>query len=371
MYLIPEQATSSSAPNGIDNNGVRTQPTSTPLPILDDQPQRPTFAQGPRSLASVKLLRISVTNRCNLRCMYCMPEDGVAFTDKEELLQPQDFEAIARTARDLGITYLKITGGEPTVRRDLLGIITRIKALEPEDLSLTTNGLQLPRLAKPLRDAGVDRLTLSVDSLDPQTYTKITSGGRLDLFWKGVDAALEAGFEKLKLNVVVINGLNDGEVVDFARLTFQYPWTVRFIEYMPLGDSQFTVPGFDPNNAILDNEIVKARIGEAFGDLTPIDRAREAGVGPANVFSLPGARGRLGFISAMSQPFCETCNRLRLTATGELRSCLFDGGEVDLTPALHPRPDHERLAQLFADCVVLKPETHSFRGNRAMSQLGG
>lgn len=342
-----------------------------PLPVLDRSIQRPVFAQGPRSLSSVKLLRISVTDRCNLRCVYCMPRGGVEFHDKDELLDPEDFEAVAAAAIDVGVTHLKLTGGEPTVRGDIVEIAQRLAALGPRDLSLTTNALQLHRLAQPLRDAGVSRLTVSLDSLQGERYQRITGGGRLDLAWRGLEAAEAAGFERLKINVVVIKGLNDDEVADLAALTLDKVWTVRFIEYMPLGDSQVIAEHFDPTDAILDNEIVKHRIAARLGSLQPVDRSSEPGVGPANVFSVPGARGRLGFISAMSKPFCETCNRLRLTATGELRSCLFDGGEVDMLPALRPRPDQRRIIELMQRCVVLKPGVHASRGNRAMSQLGG
>ena len=348
----------------LDTNAIQ-------LPVLDAGVQRPVYARGPRSLSSVRLLRISVTDRCNLRCSYCMPEEGVPFEDREDLLNADDFEAVARVAVELGVTHLKLTGGEPTIHREIVEIARRLKALGSEDLSLTTNALQLPRLAEPLRDAGVDRLTLSIDSLRADRYTQITGGGRLDLFWRGVDAAIAAGFERLKLNVVVIKGVNDDEVADFAALSRDRPWTIRFIEYMPLGNSRFTVKGFDPNDAILDNALVMERIAERLGTPEPVNRETEPGVGPASVMRLPGARGRFGFISAMSRPFCETCNRLRLTATGELRSCLFDGGEVSLLPALRPRTSPDALCRAFAECVVLKPEVHAFRGSRPMSQLGG
>jgi len=341
------------------------------LPLLEASIQRPVYAQGPRSLSSVKLLRISVTDRCNLRCVYCMPHGGVEFRDKDELLGPADFEAVATAALSVGVTHMKLTGGEPTVRGDIVEIAGRLAALGPRDLSLTTNGVQLHRLAKPLRDAGVDRLTISLDSLRPDRFARITGGGRLDLVWRSLEAAESAGFERIKFNVVVINGLNDDEVADLAALTIDRPWTVRFIEYMPLGDSQVIAEHFDPADAMVDNEIIKARITSRLGPMEPVHRASEPGVGPANVFRLAGASGRLGFISAMSKPFCETCNRLRLTATGELRSCLFDGGEVDMLPALRPAPNHARLVELMHRCVALKPAVHSSRGNRAMSQLGG
>jgi cyclic pyranopterin phosphate synthase len=345
------------------------------LPILDTGPQRPSYAQGPRSLASVKLLRLSVTDRCNLRCVYCMPEDGVTFYDRKDLLTTKQIVAVAQAARSIGVTHFKVTGGEPTVRGDLVRIVEGIKALDPDDLSMTTNGVLLPKLAKPLRQAGLDRLTISWDSLRADTFNRITGnrGYSLDDLHRGIQAAQDAGFTRLKFNVVVIGGMNDSEVADFAKLTLDKPWTVRFIEYMPLGDSKLLVDGLDTANLYtVDNALVASRIEDELGPLTPADRGEEPGVGPANVFTLPGALGRVGFISAMSQPFCETCNRLRLTATGHLRACLFDGGEVDTLPALiSPTADSQQIVELMAQCVLEKPETHSGRGNRPMSQLGG
>lgn len=339
------------------------------LTILDPTTQRPRFAQGPRSLSSVKLLRISVTDRCNLRCIYCMPEGGMEFADRDELLQSRDFEAVAATALRLGVESIKLTGGEPTIRGDIVEIAERLKALGPHDLSMTTNGMQLRRLAEPLRRAGVDRLTISLDSLDPERFRTMTGGGRLELLWEGVDAALTAGFERLKFNMVVVRGVNDDEVEAMAALSLDQPWTIRFIEYMPLGDSRLTGP--DPESSIVDNALLLQRLERRFGALEAVERRTEPGVGPAAVVRLPGAAGRIGFISAMSRPFCETCNRLRLTATGQLRSCLFDGGEIDVLPALRPIRDDAALERAFESCVALKPVVHAARGNRAMSQLGG
>lgn len=353
------------------------------LPILDTKPQRPIFAQGPQSVDAIKLLRISVTDRCNLRCMYCMPADGVPFDDKADLLAPRDFVAVAQAAQAIGVDHFKITGGEPTARADLLEIVEGIARLNPGDLSMTTNGLTLERQARDLRNAGLQRLTVSWDSMLPDRFARITGNAHLaseeadqrrrgtqllDRLRNGIESALAAGFTKLKFNVVVLRGINDDEVTDFARLTIDRPWTVRFIEYMPLGNSQLTDHADDYT---VDNEDVKRAISAALGELTPADRRTEPGVGPAQVYRLPNAQGRLGFISAMSKPFCETCNRMRLTARGELRACLFDGGEVNILPALHPRPDIPRLADMMRRCVPQKPETHSHRGNRAMSQLGG
>ncbi|NOG55972.1 MAG: GTP 3',8-cyclase MoaA [Planctomycetes bacterium] len=342
------------------------------LPIIDAGPQRPVFANGPRSLASVKLLRLSITDRCNLRCVYCMPDDGVQWMAAQpDLLTPADFQAVSEVAASLGITHFKITGGEPTVRSDLVEIVKRIRAIPGvRDLSLTTNGILFDRYAVPLKEAGLDRVTFSIDSLKPDRFATITRGGKIEQFWAGMHAAEQAGYTRTKINVVMMAGMNDDEVADFARLTLDHDWTVRFIEYMPLGESGITASA-DPDAAIVDNQVLMARLGDAFGPLQAVDRATEVGVGPAHVYRVPGGVGRLGFISAMSQPFCETCNRLRLTAIGELRSCLFDGGEIDLRPALRPKPDKQQLAGLFEQCATFKPETHSHHGNRAMSQLGG
>lgn len=361
---------------------------SVALPILDEKPQRPVFATGPRDLAAVKLLRISVTDRCNLRCVYCMPAEGMKFEDQRDLLSADDFVAVAKAASSVGVEHFKVTGGEPTVRGDVVEIVAGLAALKPHDLSLTTNGLLLEKLARPLRDAGLNRLTLSWDSMKAERFERITRGDKADhdnirreaasgsqagsgsyeKFQRGLEAAQRAGFERLKINVVVIGGINDDEVADFARLTLDHPWTIRFIEYMPLGESVLMedAPGY-----LVDNAIVKQRIEDELGPLLPIARENEAGVGPAKVFALAGAKGRIGFISAMSKPFCETCNRLRLTATGELRSCLFDGGEVSVLPALRPAPDANRIIDMMRRCVAMKPEVHSQRGNRAMSQMGG
>jgi len=344
-----------------------------PLPVLDDQPHRPDYARGPRHLASVKLLRISITDRCNLRCRYCMPEEGTPFYDREDVLEADELLAVAEAGLEAGIDHFKITGGEPTVRGDVVEIVERLARLGPSDLSMTTNGLMLERLAGPLREAGLDRLTLSCDSLRPERYGQITRGrgdprALLDRFHAGVEAAGAAGFERLKFNVVVMGGVNEDEVADFARLTYEHPWTIRFIEYMPLGEATLVSSA---EAATVSNVAIRRSIERALGRLVPVERAGEPGVGPAEVYALAGARGRLGFISAMSAPFCENCNRLRLTARGELRACLFEGGEVDIRPALRPEPDPARLRAAFAACVQEKPEVHTGRGHRAMSQLGG
>lgn len=317
--------------------------------------------------------------------MYCMPQTGLDFAPKSDSLSPDEIVAVARAAMDVGVRHLKLTGGEPTVRHDLLDITRGLASLNPDDLSLTTNGLTLHRQAAQLRDAGVDRLTLSWDSMQPHRIARITGSALatdspdvqydhgmrlLDQLQTGIEAAIKAGFEKLKINMVVIGHVNEDEVIDFARLSIENNWTIRFIEYMPLGESQLTA-NYDTQPSTVDNQDVIEHIQSVFGPLAAMDRNNEPGVGPAQLYRLSHATGRLGFISAMSQPFCETCNRLRLTAKGELRACLFDGGEVDVLPALRPEPDAKRLVEMMHQCVLQKPEVHSNHGNRQMSQLGG
>jgi cyclic pyranopterin phosphate synthase len=339
------------------------------LPQYDPAPVRPAHAMGPRSLDAVRMLRVSVTDRCHLRCRYCMPAEGVSFLPHGELLHPREIERVVQVAIELGVTHVKLTGGEPTLRRDLLDIIARLRGLGGIELSMTTNGLRLESIAADLREAGLDRLTVSIDSLRPDRYTEITGGGRLSRLWRGLDAA-DAIFGGLKLNTVVMRGVNDDEVGDFARLAIQRDWTVRFIEFMPLGRSVLSEA--DPSAILVTAEEIEAAVVEAVGSLGP-RHSKEPGIGPARVHATSTGRGRIGFIHAMSQPFCASCNRLRLDATGMLRSCLFDGGEVDLRGVLRADPptDMDTWRHAFAGCTAMKPETHGVRGNRAMSSIGG
>ena len=363
-------------------------------------------AAGPRSMAAVRMLRVSVTDRCNFRCVYCMPAEGVRWLPKDDLLS---FEEIARVvgvaSRLHGVTHVKLTGGEPTVRHgltDLARLLRRNPAVR--DLSLTTNGFALTDLAVPLREAGLDRVTVSLDSLDSARFAAITRSGRIGPVLAGIERALEAGFTAVKVNCVVVRGTNDDEVADFAALTLRWPITVRFIEYMPMGDSAVlasaspfeAVVGDDGRTRyrVADDETgpaggcgsndrgrdvfvpeadMRRQIEAAHGPLAPVERHAEPGVGPAVPWRLDRADavGRIGFISAMSRPFCDTCNRLRLTATGVLRSCLFEGGEVDLRPMLRRGDDDAALSAAMVRCVAQKPDVHSARGNIQMSRIGG
>jgi cyclic pyranopterin phosphate synthase len=308
-----------------------------------------------------------------------MPEEGVEWLPKSHVLTFEEIAAIVRAAAAAGITHFKLTGGEPTARRDLPILAAMLRDIPGvQDLSLTTNGILLAPLLEKLKAAGLNRITISLDSLKPEKFSQITRGGDFHRVWAAIHRALELGFQKIKINVVVMKGLNEDEIADFAALTRRLPITVRFIEFMPLGRSGLTD---DPASSMISEEQIRAAIESVHGPLLPVRRETEVGVGPAKIWTLSGsAQGRLGFISAMSHPFCDTCNRLRLTPDGLLRSCLFDGGEVDLkpilrTPSLATSGDLEslqsRLLSAFGSCVTMKPETHSFHGNKAMNRIGG
>jgi cyclic pyranopterin phosphate synthase len=327
-----------------------------------------------------------------------MPPNGVAWLGKDQILRYEEIAEIVRAAVDIhGIRRFKLTGGEPTVRHglvELVGMLRRIPGVE--ELSLTTNGFALERLAQPLRGAGLDRVTVSIDSLDPVKFRRITRTGDLATVLRGLDRAEAAGLLPLKVNCVTMRGTNDDELVEFAKLSVFRRLTVRFIEYMPLGDAallrtEAELPvapdeigpaggcGAQDRGAesLIPESEVRSTIEQALGPLEPVDRSTEAGVGPANVYRLTRGdpKGRIGFISAMSAPFCSTCNRLRLTANGLLRSCLFEGGEVNLMPILRS-PDGrgasaQTIAQAMEDCVRLKPDVHSRHGNQQMSRIGG
>jgi cyclic pyranopterin phosphate synthase len=352
---------------------------------------------GPRSIAAVRVLRISLTDRCNFRCVYCMPADGVPWLPRDQILSFEEIADVVRAAVEIhGITRFKLTGGEPTVRHglcDLVGPLRRIRGVE--DLSLTTNGMLLESLAGPLREAGLHRVTISLDSLRPDRFRSITRTGDLATVLRGLDRAQESGFDAVKINCVAMRNVNDDEAVDFARLTLDRAITVRFIEYMPLGDSEVLRAGGtarvsadetgpaggcgaqDRGDAFIPEAEIREAIERELGPLAPVDREAESGVGPAVPWRLArgNPRGRIGFISAMSSPFCATCNRLRLTASGMLRSCLFEGGEVDLrsilrtTTSAHIR--RSAIAEAMSECVRLKPDVHSRRGHEPMSRIGG
>ena len=310
---------------------------------------------------NITYLRISVTDKCNLRCRYCMPEEGVCKKDHADMLTEDEFITAVEAAASLGITKVRITGGEPLVKKNIVSICRRAAAVEGiKEVCLTTNGVLLPELAKPLKEAGVKRLNLSLDTLDPQKYAYITRVGKLETFKAGLDAAFEAGFEKIKINAVLIGGFNDSEIAQLAELTRQYPVDMRFIEMMPMYDSgDFDEKAFIPYTKVL----------EYLPDAVPVEQ--DGGV--AKLYRLPGAKGNIGLISPVSAHFCGDCNRIRLTADGKLKPCLHSADEYSLK-GLTP----DGMKRVLEEAIWNKPAWHGdldalhrSQAGRNMNQIGG
>lgn len=336
---------------------------------LDARPASERSITGPRHISAVKTLRISVTDRCNFRCVYCMPEDKLDWVPRADLLTFEEIVTVAKAAMSHGIRGFKLTGGEPLVRHDLPRFVGMLKSLPgAPEVSMTTNGSLLAEFAAALKTAGLDRVTVSLDTLSAERFREITRGADVRSVWRGIHAAVAAGFRHPKINCVAMRGINDDEFADFAALTLRQSLTVRFIEYMPLGR---TALGGEYEKRFVSEAEIRGHIESRLGPLAP--DVPDTGHGPAVIHRLAGAKGRIGFISAMSKPFCSTCNRLRLTAEGQLRSCLFDGGEVELRPILRgsKHDASSALRDAFVRCVAFKPEVHSYFGNRQMSQIGG
>ena len=314
-------------------------------------------------------LRISLTDRCNLRCVYCMPADGIDFRPSDELLQDDELRLLVRVAADLGVRKVRLTGGEPTVRPGLVDLVREIAATPGiEDVALTTNGLLLDRLAAPLAGAGLHRVNVSLDTLDPEKFARITRGGRVEQVTAGIAAAEAAGLLPIKINAVIVRGFNDEDVVPLAALTLARPWDVRFIEMMPFGSvGDFAEAG------VVKSEEAMAKIEATLGPLAPLDLS---GGDPARTYRLPDARGRLGFISPVSQPFCAKCGRLRLTADGKLRLCLLRDDEADLLTPLREGKPYEEIKALFYAAAFRRPFGHAlaeamYPQARVMIQIGG
>jgi cyclic pyranopterin phosphate synthase len=317
---------------------------------------------------NIHYLRISLTDRCNLRCVYCMPEE-MHFSPRQELLTANEILTVAQAARDLGFDKIRLTGGEPTVRPELLDIVRGISALGFHAVSMTTNGLRLKELARPLKDAGLERVNVSLDTLDPDKFHRITRWGKLEAVLDGIRAAEAAGLTPLKINAVVVRGYNDEDVAGLAALTLKHPWQVRFIEMMPFGDvAQFAQDGVVPQ------EEVAARIEDKLGPLEPVDDGRLDG--EARLFRLRGAQAAVGFISTVTNPFCSSCSRVRLTADGKLRLCLLRDDEGDLRGLLRSGASLDQLKQRMSELIFRKPWGHGLPENiipqqRVMSQIGG
>jgi cyclic pyranopterin phosphate synthase len=316
----------------------------------------------------INYLRISVTDRCNLRCVYCMPEEGVALMSHADILTYEEIYAVAKVAAGLGINKVRLTGGEPLVRlglTDLVRMLAGIKAID--DLSLTTNGILLAQHAAALKKAGLRRVNVSLDTLKTERFRKITRCGELEDTLKGIEAAKAAGLEPVKINMVVMAGVNDDELIDFARKTIDDGWHVRFIEHMP-------VNGDDPAfTRLFSVKEMRKRI-ETLGALEPWQV--DAGNGPAKYYRLPGAKGTVGFITPVTEHFCYRCNRLRLTADGKLRPCLLSEEEMDVKGALRSGASEDELKRIIERAIACKPERHHLiegkrRNGRPFSQVGG
>lgn len=315
----------------------------------------------------IEYLRISITDRCNFRCQYCMPVEGLPWLPKQDILRYEEITEIVRQLAPLGLKRLRITGGEPTIRPELASLIRQLKAIEGiEDIALSTNGVKLPHMSAELAAAGLDRVNISADSLRPERVAQIA---RRDLSFDLVTAARaaqDAGIGPIKINVVVMRGINDDEVADFAQLTREYPWHVRFIELMPVGElRELTWDHVVPSAEVLTR--VQA-LGALLADSGP---AR--GNGPAVYHRFADAPGTIGVITPMTHTYCSTCNRVRLTADGRLRTCLFGDHEVPLRDALRRG---EPLEPLFVKALAEKPKEHELLqmrvgGLRALSEVGG
>lgn len=317
----------------------------------------------------INYLRISLTDRCNFRCLYCMPEHGAHFAPRDQLLTDDELLRVVQAAAAIGFEKIRLTGGEPTLRRNIIEIVRGI-AQTPgiREISMTTNGLRLAEQAQALREAGLTRVNISIDSLNPEKFRAMTRGGDFARVWAGIEAAERVGFRPLKLNAVVVRGLNDDEVADLARLTLDKPWQLRFIEMMPLAG----VGDLAAQSVVPTAEII-ARLEQVYG---PLEFVGWFGSDPARTYRLPNGQGTLGFISSITEPFCSTCNRMRLTADGKLHLCLLRDNELDLRDALRGGATDEDIAALMRQAVWLKPWGHGLPEGitptlRGMSELGG
>jgi GTP 3',8-cyclase len=319
---------------------------------------------------AINYLRVSVTDRCNLRCVYCMPEEGIDQDAHAAILRYEEMELIIRAAAELGISKVRLTGGEPLAR---LGIVDFVRVVSTipgvDDLSMTTNGTMLARYAHDLANAGLQRVNISLDSLQPERFTKITRRGNIADVFAGHAAAQAAGLDPIKFNVVVIRGLNDDEVTDFALKTRTDGWHVRFIEIMPIGANLAWAA-----NGVVTVAQIRARIEQALGPLQPVHGP--TGNGPARYYHLPGALGSIGFIGAKSEHFCAACNRLRLTADGKLRPCLLSDREIDLREPLRAGAGIDELKVILRQAIRSKPKGHHLDEalsphDRTMAQIGG
>ena len=325
----------------------------------------------------ISYLRVSITDRCNYRCIYCQSEKEFEFIPHQEILRFEEIVEIVQEAVNLGVTKVRITGGEPLVREGIVDFIRHLRKINKlEDISLTTNGFFLPEYAEKLKDAGLNRVNISLDSLQEEKYKKITRGGSLEKALKGIDSALKAGLLPIKINTVLIRGINDDEVEDFVRLALERPLNIRFIEFMPSGEE--VINEFE-DKFISVQEIKEKLIKKYLLNPIKISTAN----GPAKYYQIKGGQGTIGFITALSQHFCKTCNRIRLTSEGKLRPCLFSNKEIDIKKAIRNAKTDDKIIRSkiirnnIGEAVSIKPEDHklnekfSNRDSFKMSKIGG
>ncbi len=317
----------------------------------------------------INYMRISVTDRCNLRCIYCMPSEGVKAIKHSDILSYEDIIRIVSIASGLGVSKIRLTGGEPLLRKNLVYLISSINHIQGiKDLSLTTNGLLLKQFAKQLASAGLNRVNISLDSLDPIRYKEITRGGNIDQVLQGIEEAERYGLTPIKINMVPVRGFNDEEINRFASLTIEKPYYIRFIEFMPIGAKDF----WSMERYISTDEI-KDKVS-AIGQLLPVKFNQS---GPAKYFRFDNAKGLIGFISPVSEHFCQSCNRLRLTADGKIRPCLFSETEIDIKSAIRYGASDDEISRLLKLSVEIKPSGHeiekgkNFDYLKPISKIGG
>jgi cyclic pyranopterin phosphate synthase len=322
----------------------------------------------------INYLRVSITDRCNLRCNYCMPREGMSQIGHDDILRYEEILRIVRVAVGMGISKVRITGGEPLVRRGVVDFISSLASLEGlSDISLTTNGTLLEDFAAKLFAAGMKRINISLDSLNPEKYAHITRGGDLSTVLAGIAEVHKLGFAPIKINTVAIKGFNEDEILDFAKLSFLKPYQIRFIEFMTIGHA-----ALDPSNQYLSNVVIREIIDRRY-HLEPVNGKRNAMDGPAQIYRIAEGAGEIGFISPLSHKFCHACNRLRLTADGRLRICLLSDEEVDLKGPLRSGCSDADLTDLIKAAISQKPLQHDIscdEGHRKkcmtdMSYIGG
>lgn len=314
----------------------------------------------------IDYLRVSLTDRCNLRCFYCMPKEGVEWQAPQEILRYEEIERIIGVALKLGINKIRLTGGEPLVRKNILPFIKRIAKMDGlKDLAMTTNGVLLAEKAEALKEAGLKRVNISLDTLNYAVFKEISGFDKLEDVLTGIEKALEVGLTPLKINMVLMKNVNEEDALELAQWTKEKPIHVRFIELMPIGGAG--------KNCFLPVQVLKERI-EAEEELIPAKAP--SGAGPAVYYAFPKAVGTIGFITPLTNHFCHQCNRLRLTSDGKLRPCLMSALEVNIKEKLRQGASDDELVEIFQQVTNLKPEGHhlekeEYKGKRRMSQIGG